>query len=638
MSGIYGAWDIHANISQYKQDIEKLMLWNKAYGNKAEEKYEDKEFCLGCYSEKLSETATCSAPVLKINGKYAVIDAVLYNRAELLEKGNFSVNLSDEELIFYCIEKFGWDCLKEINGDFAGAVYDKELGILTLFRDHLGVRPLFYYTDNEKIIFSTDIRGLVAMDQVDASVDEEWFFSKTAGAGLLNTEHTEFSHIHCVKPASYFIVTSGKTGLSFKKNTYWKLGKKKIRLASEEAYKKGLREIVTDSIQRRLNAVSGPVAAELSGGLDSGVIDILIHRLGRECHYFSWSASLDEVPMAESDERLLVRDICEQENIECNFGVYSMRFQEDNLISKKMQQIGLELDYKENILLLYALPPYINTMQISATAQLAHQSGAKVVFTGHGGDEGVSHRCSAYELFYHKEYIPYLKYIWSATKGSKHRFYHTLRNCAYNLLVVRKSLRNPYEDVFGAKDILQKDFYDKYVKECQQSLKFAYDAKAYINEGGSRNRLDVVALLGAYSCARYVMPYLDYRVVDYAVSIPRHMYLKDNTTRYIFREAFKDIMPNSLYHWNCKESRSFTNIDKVPMTEAAYLEKKKSAVEAVDKIYWGKYLNFNVLEQWMMQAPSIEKKMFDSGVFRCLSNCIQIQNVLTRSKAVSKTE
>ena len=57
---------------------------------------------------------------------------------------------------------------------------------------------------------------------------------------------------------------------------YWQPGSKKIRLSSEEAYIKQLRQLITDSVKRRLDAVPGVVGAELSGGLDSSIIDILI--------------------------------------------------------------------------------------------------------------------------------------------------------------------------------------------------------------------------------------------------------------------------------------------------------------------------------------------------------------------------
>lgn len=78
-----------------------------------------------------------------------------------------------------------------------------------------------------------------------------------------------------------------------------------------------LRELITDSVKRRLDVFPDIIGAELSGGLDSGVIDILINRLGREAVYYSWSFSPQDLPDVPNDERQVIADICEQENIIC---------------------------------------------------------------------------------------------------------------------------------------------------------------------------------------------------------------------------------------------------------------------------------------------------------------------------------
>ncbi len=634
MSGIYGFWHPMNDVSQSKQDINRLMLWNAAYGNVAEEKYMAEDFCLGCYYEKLSDSANRSTPVLKKDGNYAVIDAVLYNRDELLEEGSFEGTLSDEELLLSYIEKFGWDRLKDVNGDFCGGVYDAQKQSLTLFRDHMGIRPLFYYAKDDRVIFSTDIRGIAGMEQVDVSVDKKWLWANVSGYGNMGRENTEFAHIFCVMPAAYMTFAVEAGTIQSKKKVYWELGADKIRLSSEKAYIEKMRELITDSVKRRLDAVSGLVGAELSGGLDSGVIDILIHRLGRECVYFSWSASPEDIPLAENDERLVIQDICKQEGITCNYGGKTITYSDESIITKKMRRIGAEANLSEGTVQKFVLPPYINTLTIIETSDFMNKSGARVVFTGHGGDEGVSHRCSAYEMFYNKEYVEYFKYMWSATEGTRFRPKRMLSACYKNLFVTAKELRNPYQGVFGVEDLLKKEFREEFDNVEKMSLKFAYDAKAYVEEGGSRNRLDVVALLGAYSGARYVMPYLDYRVIDYAVSIPRHMYIKNKMKRYIFRQAFKDLMPESLYVLDRKSSPSWNNLEKKPMSEEENLNRKKIALDMLDKEFWADYFDWEVVEQWAQQKSSPQDTMRDKGIFMCITNCFKFQNMVIRSRQI----
>jgi len=637
MSGIYGVWQPLTELEK-TNELKKLSSWNKAYGNEWENIYvEDKAF-LGCAYEKLSISAPVSSPVLHKNNKYAVIDAVLYNRDEIEKRGSFADTFSDEELIFEYIEKFGFDELKTVNGDFAGAIYDTEQDTFVLFRDHMGVRPLFYSVEEQRLSFSTDIRGLVSMQYTDVTVAEKWLYNTITGKSTLNTENTEFSHIYCVKPASYLTFTCNGTGIEHNTVSYWKIGTKKIRLSSEEAYKERLRELITDSISRRLDAISGLVGAELSGGLDSSVIDILIHRLGREAIYVSWSASPEEIPYAKNDERFIVEDICRQENVNCHYLSKVLRFRGDDIINEKMRALGLEPDMNSGIARRYVLPPYINTLQIGQVAQYVNEHGAKVVFTGHSGDEGVSHRCNPYELFYHREYYHYLKYMWDSTSGLKHRFYTTLLRISKNLFSSARKLRNPFVSNFETKSILKKDFLDKYSSDKGAPLTFAYDPLSYIRTGGSRNRLDVVALLGAYFGARYIVPYADYRVIDYAVSIPRNMYLKNQKNRYIFKETFKDIMPERLYNLESKEDTSWRNAEKKEKDPTKYIEKKQRLSGMLDREYWDKYLDWEEIEKWANTPLDSMDENADMAMFIGIDACLGFQNLITFSRAIEPEE
>lgn len=632
MSGIYGIWKPLKKVVNDTADIDRLKRWNMAYGNEQEMLYIGEEIGMGCSYEKLSETAPKSSPVLQRDGKYAVIDAVLYNREEMIEKGFFSKELSDEELLLSYVEKFGYDALCEVNGDFVGGIYEVQNNSLTLFRDHMGVRPLFYYAQEQSVVFSTDIRGLTSMEQIDVTVDEKWLWNKVAGTAYTGMENTEFAHIFCVKPASYMAIALKNNQLTINTKSYWQIGRKKMRLSSEEAYIEKLRELITDSIKRRLDVISGPIGAELSGGLDSSVIDILIHRLGREAVYFSWSASPEEVPYAEDDERLVVEDICKQENISCHYAGKVLQIGEDSIIYKKMCAMGIQPDMRAGFYRRYVFPPYINTLHVCQASQYVNSQGAKVVFTGHSGDEGVSHRCNPYELFYHKEYGHYLKYMWDSTKGEKHRWYNTLLRCRQNLTVSRQKLTNPFVSILDSKDMLKKEFYEKYNVKKGVPQTFAYDPISYIRNGGSRNRLDVVALLGAYSGARYIIPYIDYRVIDYAVSIPRHMYLKKQKNRYIFREAFKDIMPDSLYNLRGKEDTSWRNAKGKEKNPTEYLERKKRLLGMLDRKYWNQYLEWKVLEDWANIPLNEADEMRDFAIFSAIDNCLSLQNMIQFSR------
>ncbi len=635
MSGILGFLQKSTKENFQNINIKAMLLWNRIYGKGAESVTTNTTYALGCCYEKLSKESKHSTTILTKGKKYAAIDALLYNRKEMLKKLNLHKTVSDEELLFSYVDVLGFDALGDVNGDFAGAIYDDNTKVLHLFRDHMGIRPLFYYASDEFVAFSTDIRGIISLEQVDTSISESWIYKTLAGYSTMSQSTTEYTHIFCVKPASYIQFSFKDNKLALESHKYWELGSKKIHFSSEAAYKDKLKELITDAVKIRLDVISGQIGAELSGGLDSGIIDILINRLGRKGVYYSWSPNPDELPLAENDERLIIADICEQENISCLFRKMNSVLSNDSNIARNIQDIGIPLT-NGHPALQFVLPPYINTLPICEGSQVIQRQGAKVVFTGHGGDEGVSHRCNPYELFYHREYYHFFRYMWSRTHGQKRRIIKTLKNITRVLWETKRKLKRPFLNLFQAPDLLNIDFSNKFSKDKMPALNFAYDPKSYINEGGSRNRLDNVALLGSYSDVRYLIPYLDYRVIDFAVSIPRHLYLKGNKNRYIFREAFKDLMPKSLYNLRIKEDNSDKNKKDNPSWFEEYKERKVEVISILDRNYWKKYLDFDIIDKWMKEEkPSDEKRFESENKMYCLFLFAMAENVVKKSREIS---
>lgn len=636
MSGIFGLINYTGNNASIGNAIPKMAMWNRAYGRQNEECYCESNMAMGCCHEYFSKHPCLKTPVIRQGHVYCVVDALLYNREELVSKCQVQNDLSDEELLVCYINTFGFNALKEVNGDFCGAMYNTQTQTLTLFRDHMGVRPLYYYDNKEFVAYSTDIRGLLALEAVDTSISEDWIFRTLSGYYMDTLTGTEYQHIFCVTPASFITFFLSDLKKPAQITTYWHLGQKKIRLSSFDKYKEQLKELTYDSITQRLNAVSGLVGAELSGGLDSGVIDILIHRNNRDCVYYSWSVDPDEVPYATDDERLVIADICAQENITCHFSHMQSDYGLNSNIARNMQNLGFNLIEDEPPALRYALPPYINALTLCETGGCMAENGVNIVFTGHGGDEGISHRCNAYELFYHHEYFHFLQQEWLRTQGKKRRIVKTLKACYKTLAKDRKQFLSPFLGPFGAPELLNADFANKFRKEDMPLLHFAFSPVEYIQEGGSRNRLDNVALIGAYNGVRYLVPYLDYRVIDFAVSIPRYLYLNGSQNRYIFRETFKDIMPASLYAIKYKDDNSRKNYASNPNWFDEFSQRKKDIQKKLNRDYWEKYLNFDVINTWLKQGkPSEEERRHETNILMCLFYCSMAQNLVEKARSVS---
>lgn len=610
MGAIFGYFKDENNDLSF---IQLLNLWNQNYG----ENYRfitGNKYGLGATLRHFSNKIRISDPVMMYTEYKAVIDAVLYNRDEIADQLSDDISdLSDEQVLLKLIEAKGFDALAKVNGDFAGAIFNEVNEEWVLFRDHMGVRPLFYYLDKNIFVFSTDIRGIVALPEVDLTINEELFYQQMMGYNSLSLTSTEFANIFCVTPASWMVVKKKDGGFETTIHTYWKLGEKKIRLKNDTAYQVELKKLITDAIQRRLNAVDGVIGAELSGGWDSSVIAILINRLGREEKCYTWSYSFDIVPMQENDERQVVLDICKQEGIECTYD----------------SQINDNWEENMDSVLNTAMPPYINTIQLSTGSKILADQGAKVIFTGHGGDEGVSHRCSLYELYYHHEFLSYLKGVYNQTAGKNYRILRTVKRACtqiYNNAIHDKKSHFKSEVSGYLNDSFAKRMN---TKSLNRPFTFGYDAIAYIMQGGSRNRLDNIALQGGENGVQYMVPFLDYRVIDYAVSIPRAQFHDGITMRKIYRCAFNDIVPDSLKKVDYKDTPSFNYFNDKTNFQEELMDEKKWILDHIDRNYWEEFLNFNAIENDVVSKHcTFDEYIYMIAKYGLLFQCVMIDNMI----------
>ncbi|WP_026507477.1 asparagine synthase-related protein [Butyrivibrio sp. MC2013] len=625
MSGIFGI--INKNAKDTYSNALYAKSWNLAYGKEGYSKWSDDECALFCCLEHFTSAPIPGDAVIESGNIKAVVDVVLYNRSEIADKCGIDPSaISDEELLVKYILKFGYSALSKANGDFSGAIYDTKKKTLTLFRDHMGVRPLFYYSDKDFTAFSTDIRGLLSVPGVDRTISDKWIYGLMAAKNILSATATEFEHIYCVRPASYITFSSNEANAPIE-SIYWKPGQVKVRRKNRQEYTKGLRDIISDAVNIRLNAVPGLIGAELSGGIDSGVIDLLISRQKRECLYFSWTPDTSILPMAKRDERLIIEDICKQEKITCNY-INQTQGLKSNML-ENLEKIGAPRNPRDMNVITYCLPPYMNTHQLMYTSEFISHNGARVVFSGHAGDEGVSHRSDPYEMFYNHEYYHYLRYMFSTTHGQKHRVLSTLKKIYENLFVTARLMKAPCEGIDADPEVLSSSLRSKYTGEDYPIFTFLYDSAKYIEGGGSRDRLDNTALWGAYCNVRYIFPYTDHRAIDYALGIPRYLFLKGRLNRYVFRDAFRDMMPVSLFRVKDKTAPSRNSAKPDPDYAAKFQESKEYVYSHLDKDFWSKYLDMEEVERWCKEPVSDNDRSFSYRqnhliTLLCLQNILEV--------------
>ena len=598
MSGIYGFSNIIDESAEQKSTRLKILEQrNRMYGAQGSESKLIPEGAFGCHVEHFSDRFAADKPILQYDEyNYAVIDALIFNRDELLAYLTSQVDpyateaalFSDERLLLHIYSTYGKNGLRRVNGDFAGAILDTRTRQWTLFRDHLGVRPLFFYQDTNVFAFSTDIRGLTAMPGADTSVDEAELYLHLTMQNTLDNRRTDFARIQCV-PAGCVLIVSQDASFSVVEQCYWRPGEQKIRLSGGElAYQTELRRLVTDAITRRMQSVSGKIGVELSGGLDSSVISVIAHRIDPQTLFASWSDDPNEYPMQEGDVRKNIEAICTQEDLTCKY----LSFSE---IAGAKYQHALSADPPA--------PPYINTLDIGEAARYFRAQDAQVILSGQGGDEGCSHRCSLLELYHQHEYIKFLNDIFFATKGRSFRFLRTVLTAFRAVFVRYSTLKKPWvRDNSTHIGIINNVFARSMtMKVSSQVFWFPLAPERFIDQGGERLRTETTAILAAENGIRYLFPFLDYKLIDFSVSIPRYLFRRGAVNRYIYREAFRDLLPESMYTYTSKTDMG-SKVMHFETRRKNIINGSRYYLDLLNENKWANYLDFEGIHKIIQNA------------------------------------
>lgn len=218
----------------------------------------------------LSEAA--NQPFTDNSERYVMVyNGELYNFMDVkpLLPGYQYRTSGDTEVLIAAFAKWGPDCIRHFKGMFAFAIWDRQEKELTLMRDRLGVKPLYYYIDNERLIFASEIRAILSTGRVKKKVNraalQELFSYQSIGHPFSAIEN-----IHQLQAGTWMRVKNGKAETT----VYWDVTagtESNIDLNDTAAIGKHIRQLLTKSVERRLVS-DVPVGAFLSGGIDSSAV------------------------------------------------------------------------------------------------------------------------------------------------------------------------------------------------------------------------------------------------------------------------------------------------------------------------------------------------------------------------------
>src|SRR5947209_4461819 len=228
-------------------------------------------------------------------GAWLVFNGEIYNhetlRRGLEGRGHAYRSRTDSETILHLYEERGLDFVEEIEGDFAVALWDAERERLVLARDRVGVKPLYFYQRDGRLLFASEIKAILAHPSVTAEVDEDALYHYLS---FLPTPapQTLFRGVHKI-PAGHLLVCSRDGGVEITR--YWdalppaSVGREGdgARALGEAEHRAEILRLLRESIKKRMMA-DVPFGVFLSGGVDSSAnVALMAEQMSRPVETFT---------------------------------------------------------------------------------------------------------------------------------------------------------------------------------------------------------------------------------------------------------------------------------------------------------------------------------------------------------------
>ncbi len=232
----------------------------------------------------------------------------LYNffdiRKELEERGHIFRSGSDTEVILHAYETWGVDCLSRFNGMFAFALWDSAIQRLWLVRDRLGIKPLFYLHRRDRLLFASEIKGILCDPTVKRQIDLHGLHHYLS-LNYTPAPFTLFCNIRQLPPAHFLLVErDGQSRLE----AYWDISYREKRDGNEKQLTEEFEHQLAEAVKKQMVS-DVPLGAFLSGGVDSSSIVYWMSRNSDQA-VKTFSIGFREDSFNELDYARRVADLC----------------------------------------------------------------------------------------------------------------------------------------------------------------------------------------------------------------------------------------------------------------------------------------------------------------------------------------
>jgi len=475
-----------------------------------------------------------------------VLDGRVDNRDELksslIAGGSVLRDDTDAELVLRSYETWGEGCAVKLIGDFACAIWDGRHRRLFCARDFMGIRPFYYYFDGKSFLWSSEPHALFESPDAPRKPNEG-MIAEYLTSYIHDVRETLYQGILRLPPAHYLVVDAD--GIRFQR--YWDIDpSKSIRYASDEQYTEHFYDLFRESVRSKMRAV-GPVASDLSGGLDSssvvGMAQVLISENSIGCkgfETFSWV-----FPGRECDESSYIDDVISK------WG----------LIGHKVEPHPARLDrFLEQVALYQDFPGYPNGATVSPLRPLARSRGCRVSLTGEGGDEWTAGTYNHYiDLLFKRSFRQAARegYQSGGFTGSLDLLRNVIRVCVWPAAprglqrMVRALMRKPeVPDWIGREFARRTGLAERLLQEEYKPKRASYSQKerySLLTCGWNVHSKEIQDRVNAYHQMEARHPLSDRRIVEFGLALPEEQRRRDGTNKFILRNAGRNLLPPSVH-------------------------------------------------------------------------------------------
>jgi asparagine synthase (glutamine-hydrolysing) len=474
-----------------------------------------------------------------------VTNGEIYNhqdlRKELKGKGHVFSSDSDSEAIIHAYEEWGPDCIKRLSGMFCFALLDKKRKRIMLGRDRLGIKPLYYYKKGKNLIFSNEIKAMLAWSGLERRVDVSALY-QYLGYEFVPAPRTLFDGVKKLKQG-YFALYELESG-NLSEHKYWEMEFDPRFSRPEEAVEE-LRAKLKTAVQRRLMS-DVPLGVFLSGGLDSTTVTALMRKCGVE-HLRTFSIGYPDKSFSELD-----------------YAEEMARYYKTDQTVLMIE--GLTMDDLEKAV--YHLDEPMTDLSAIPLMLICRKAKEKVtvVLSGEGGDEIFC----GYDRFKASSASRLFDFLPGSAKGlhalsrllpdqpQKKGAINVLKRFLDGAILPKEGghLRWQYflapgqaESLFN-QEVKNQVTFDPFgpvkriMESCNSDKRLDKEVFGDIKLFMADSVLMKVDKMSMSTSLEVRVPFLDHEVVEFAATLPGSFKLKGMTTKYILREAIRGLVPD----------------------------------------------------------------------------------------------